>query len=349
MASDDESIENLSKIFQEGLDLFNNIDKTDEPTNSSEVQANVKRAMGLFEKATKLASLAGLFSVNESIDEVSTSDLQYMLMPALLGTLSLKITNGDRKEIVDVAEIYFKDFLQRCNDYGLSDYTFKDAQASSSNQVANMSELAQLSGMVHTRHNKIQRFKEQKELQSKLNDLKLNMANKNVDDEIKRQYILTMVKIFIFKSIEELDSIEMEKPMLAHMELMKNSDNAAKVVKKEPVRSKPLRPVIITKDDVQKAVFGLGYPSLPTLTVKEFYDQRVRDGVFPDPTKAKSGPPRSLQEAALAGVELDDEPEVVDEERRIENDDAEMLQRMRDKDEYKDEHRRGWGNRMNRS
>lgn len=40
MASDDESIENLSKIFQEGLDLFNNIDKTDEPTNSSEVQVS---------------------------------------------------------------------------------------------------------------------------------------------------------------------------------------------------------------------------------------------------------------------------------------------------------------------
>lgn len=38
MSADDDSTENLVKIFQEGLDLFNVIDKTDEPTNSSEVQ-----------------------------------------------------------------------------------------------------------------------------------------------------------------------------------------------------------------------------------------------------------------------------------------------------------------------
>lgn len=34
---------------------------------------------------------------------------------------------------------------------------------------------------------------------------------------------------------------------------------------------------------MQKAVYGMGYPSLPTMTVQEFYDQRVADGIFPDP------------------------------------------------------------------
>lgn len=110
----------------------------------------------------------------------------------------------------------------------------------------------------------------------------------------------------------------------------------------------PLRPVIITKDEVQKAVFGAGYPSLPVLSVKEFYDQRVRDGIFPDPTKKKEGP-MSLQQASIAGVSLDDEQEEVEKEQKLDTDDPETLERMRQQDEYKDEHRRGWGNRMNRS
>jgi len=44
-----------------------------------------------------------------------------------------------------------------------------------------------------------------------------------------------------------------------------------------------MRPFIITKNDVQKAVFGLGYPSIPTVTVDEFYKQRVEEGTFPSP------------------------------------------------------------------
>lgn len=52
---------------------------------------------------------------------------------------------------------------------------------------------------------------------------------------------------------------------------------------KEPVRKPknppvPLRPYIITKNETQKAVFGLGYPSLPIYTVDEFYEQRAKEG-----------------------------------------------------------------------
>lgn len=106
--------------------------------------------------------------------------------------------------------------------------------------------------------------------------------------------------------------------------------------------------MIITKDEVQKAVFGAGYPSLPVLSVKEFYDQRVREGIFPDPAKSREGA-MSLHEASIAGVSLNDEREAAENEGKIEEDDPETLERMRQMDEYKDEHRRGWGNRMNRS
>ena len=43
------------------------------------------------------------------------------------------------------------------------------------------------------------------------------------------------------------------------------------------------RPFIITKDMIQKTVFGAGYPSIPSMTIEEFYDQKVKDGTLPPP------------------------------------------------------------------
>lgn len=302
--------------------------------------------MDLLEKATKLASIAGLFSTNESIDEVATNDLQFMLLPALLGSLSLKLTSGDRKEIIDVAEIYFRDFLQRCNDYSLSDYVFKDKQ--NQQPAKPKTEQNLIKDMVNTRQNKIERFNEQKKLEGQLKDLKTNLANLNVDDEIKRKYFTTMILLFIHQAILEIDSIEMEKPILAHMQKMKEEEGNSSSYKKHHPKPKPLRPIILTKDDVQKAVYGAGYPSLPTMTVKEFYDKRVEEGIFPDPNKAKNTN-LSLQQAALAGKSIDTEDDEIKEEMQVENDDPDYLEKMRNQDEYKDDHRRGWGNRMNRS
>ena len=47
------------------------------------------------------------------------------------------------------------------------------------------------------------------------------------------------------------------------------------------------RPFIVTKDKLQKAIFGAGYPSLPVMSVDEFYDASVAAGDLP--------PPRSVQ------------------------------------------------------
>lgn len=298
--------------------------------------------MALLEKATRLVSMADLFSSNEAIEELSTNDLQYLLLPALLGSLSMKLTSGNRKDIVNCADVYFKDFLKRCNQYSLSNYEFKNEESNndkSNKEEEKKSELEVIQSQVNTRANKIQKYREQKELQSRLEDLKRNVENEHCDEEIKRDYFLTMIKLFIHQAIDELSSIEMEKQILEHMAKMNPEER-----KKKGPQPAPLKPVIITRDAVQKAVFGTGYPSLPSMTVEEFYDKRVRDGIFPDASKTKS-----LQDAAMADRTLNDESEDVEKEKKIEDDDPELLERMRQMDEFKDEHRRGWGNRMNRS
>ncbi|KAB0795192.1 hypothetical protein PPYR_12031 [Photinus pyralis] len=336
-------LQTLASMFQEGLDLYNNLGKIDEPTNSPLVQSNIKKAIHIFENATRLVSLAGMFSSNESVDEIATEDLQYMLLPALLGALCLKLTSRDRNDITQVSEVYYKDFLQRCSDYGLHELKQDEpAMKNLSLCDSKVPDADTIKTFVITRAQKIQRFKEQKELKSKLEDLKKNLAN--ADEDSKREYFLTMIKLFIFEAVDELSCIEAEKQIL---------EIRANMVKEDQPKPKrppppPLKPVIITRDSVQKAVFGAGYPSLPVMSVQEFYEKRVADGIFPDPSVA-SEKPFCLQNATPDDIALRDEHEAAEAEKKVEQDDEDELARLRRRDEFKDEHRRGWGNRMNRS
>jgi immunoglobulin-binding protein 1 len=68
---------------------------------------------------------------------------------------------------------------------------------------------------------------------------------------------------------------------------------------------------------------------------------------WPDPSKQK---PQSLQEmSAMGNPNRVSEEEEAEKEMKVERDDPTLLKEARDWDEFKDDHRRGWGNRMNRS
>lgn len=141
------------------------------------LQYRVKKCMNLLEDVTKMVSCAGIFSSNESIDEVPTPNIKFLLLPVLLGTLALKLTSGDRLEIVKTAEMYFRDFLQRCKDYNikedleippLEDFDDINEVESSSFSTRNVDMLS----MARRRASKIQQYHEQKELENRMALLK---------------------------------------------------------------------------------------------------------------------------------------------------------------------------------
>lgn len=326
----------LKEIFDEAMKLYDKIENGNEATNSDPVQMTIKLAISRFEKATNLVSLSGMFSKNETLEELPTETLQYLLLPALLGTLSLKLCSKSRKDVINVADIYFKDFLQRCKDYGVTDVEVPQT-TNNENSIRPRNEQEKIASMVQTREAKINRYKEMKELKDKLATLSKAMSSPNVDDDTKREYFTTLLLNYVNQALDEINSIEQERPILEYM--AKHAGEA----KSNKARAPPLKPVIITRDAVQKAVFGAGYPSLPTLSIEEFYDKRVRDGLFPS---AGTNIPHTTIQTAEADA---DEAEEVRKEQLVENDDSEELARQRNMDEYKDDHRRGWGNRYNRS
>lgn len=328
----------LRELMDEALKLYYKVEDSTEATSSDTVQGYITRGIEICEEATRLVSYAGIFSRNEGLSDMATADIQYFLLPVLLGRFTTQLVSRERRDLIRISEIYYRDFLQRTNDYGLSNYTFKDE---SSDKKEKKERQKSIGDDFKFRDMKLKQFGDKKKYQTLVTDLKKRLDE--ADDSTRREYYISLLNYFICIAIEELNFLDTEKDLLERMQ--KLGPGSSKGRDKCPPQKKTMQAVIITKDQVQKAIFGAGYPSLPTYSVQEFYDQRVHDGIFPDPTKPKTGP-MSLQEASLAGLSLDDEKEkeIEDEETKIEKDDEELLRRKRDDDEYKDDHRRGWGN-----
>lgn len=200
-----------------------------------------------------------------------------------------------------------------------------------------------LTKQVLHRNQKLEKYRQKKEIQEQTNVLRNVMKTEHIDDETKRNFYVNLLKLSIIDAEEELSSIDQEKKVLefrkTHQEMILQDQR-----KKNFRETLPLKPIIITKDLAQKAVFGSSYPSLPTMTVNEFYDERVRQGLFPEPTSS-----HSTQNPKEHPMNESEESEDVDLEKKLEMDDEYEVARLRARDEYKDDHRRGEGNRFNRS
>lgn len=239
---------------------------------------------------------------------------------------------------------FCRDFLKRCSDYGI----YENCSISTcERQVEEVSDdkLNFLTQQVLQRNQKILKYRQKKELEEQIIHLKMVMKQEYVDDETKRNFYIKLLKMSIIEANEEISSIVQEKEILQFRQSRSEAEESRDHISAKAMRL--LKPIIITRDLAQKAVYGLGYPSLPTMTVSEFYDQRVREGIFPDPNKSRMESNIRFQQENQR--QQQEEQEDVEREEKLENDDEYELARLRARDEYKDEHRRGEGNRYNRS
>lgn len=231
----------------------------------------------ILEDATRLVSSLGVFSDNENVDEVATNDLKLFLLPVLLGDLSLKQNSSSRPDALNAAEVYFKDFLRRCKLYSAVSIAIPDDEEKQEEEAPRRPGPLGFEEMARQRELKIRKFNEKKNLESKLAELKKVLDNPSTDDSTVRTYYLLLLDKFASLALEELQSISQEKPILEHLAKMKAK--GVQMPCKAP-NSKPLKPIIITRDAVQKKVYGLGYPSIPAMSVEELIQQRINDGWY---------------------------------------------------------------------
>lgn len=162
----------------------------------------------------------GVFSTNEKIEEINTPDIKYMLLPYYLGQLQLKMCSRERKEVVEIAEIYFKDFLQRCADYELCE-PYVESQPVEDDQVPK-TEVERLTQMAQQRDLKLKAYRTKKELDEQIKEIREMIEREHVDEDVKRDFYLKQIKSSITDATDELISIKSEKEILEHLKLIKH-------------------------------------------------------------------------------------------------------------------------------
>ena len=323
----DPNPQNLSALFNSAWKQFKAIDESADPAVSQPYQDSVKDCTAKLERCTRMVSMLGIFSRNEDIEEVSTGNLKFFLLPAFLGDLALKSTDVDRKTCVKNAKVYFTDFLKRCHCYAM---TKKDLSKYINSSEAGSND--RIAPRTQTRDEKIAILKENKNFSSKIETMQKRLSEQldTIEDDTIREYHFDWLHLWINKCMEHISFADRELEMLTMMEGRGGRPPSPPKPREE---RPPLKPILITREMIQKQVFGAGYKNLPTMTEEEYFEKEVREGkIVLDYDSAKK-----TDDEKNAKKESEDEDET--------EHDEEKLKKARDWDEYKDTHRRGDGNR----
>ncbi|XP_006868578.1 PREDICTED: immunoglobulin-binding protein 1 [Chrysochloris asiatica] len=325
----------LPELFETCKQFLDEVEVATEPTGSRTVQEKVFKGLDLLEKVAEMLSQLDLFSRNEDLEEIASTDLKYLLVPVFQGALAMKQVNSSKRlDHLKWAREHFINYLTQCHYYHVADFELPKTKNNSAENNTGSSSMAypSLVVMASQRQAKIERYKQKKEMEHRLSALKSAVESGQADDECIREYYLLHLRRWIGISLEEIDSIDQEIKILREKDSSKEASTSHTSRQDKP----PLKPFILTRDMAQAKVFGAGYPSLATMTVNDWYEQHRKHSALPDQGIAKT---------TSEGLRTAQQQE--DQEQKEEDDDEKTLHRAREWDDWKDTHPRGYGNRQN--
>ncbi|XP_017399069.1 immunoglobulin-binding protein 1 isoform X1 [Cebus imitator] len=338
MAADGESqLPRLPELFETSEQLLDEVEAATDPTGSRIVQEKVCQGLDLLEKAAEMLKQLDLFSQNEDLEEIASADLKYLLVPAFQGALTRKqVSPSQRVDHLQRAREHFINYLTECRCHHVAEFELPQTKDDSAeNHTADSSTAyPSLAAMASQRQAKIERYKHKKELEHRLSTMRSAVERGQADDERVREYYLLHLQRWIDISLEEIESIDQEIKILRE----RDSSREASTSNASRLERPPMKPFVLTRNTAQARVFGAGYPSLATMTVSDWYEQRQKYGALPDQGIAKETPEEEFRKAAQ---------QQENQEKKEEDDDEQTLYRAREWDDWKDTHPRGYGNRQN--
>uniref|UniRef100_A0A1I7Y1G5 TAP42-like protein n=1 Tax=Steinernema glaseri TaxID=37863 RepID=A0A1I7Y1G5_9BILA len=306
------------------------IDEVEEGKRSSNsAQEDLRDCITKLENLTRQVSSLALFSDNESFEELPTSSLHFMLLPCYLA-LATNALIVDRKEMVkykEMAKVYYRDFLERLSQYGVIGFKLPWVEERLADEDVTSAPIREPSAM-DRRLIKQKRYEQEAAMKKARDEYNYQLERNSEDDTVLRNLMMVTLCLHAHRAMEALEFLDEEIKILEFMEKRGGEPP------RPPVKAKKLDTFIIAKSAEQKKVFGLGYPSIPTVTVDEWYDGMVASGAWTNPTanRVVGAPEDNHSSDEGSGDEAD-------EQKRA------KAQRW---DEYKDDHRRGWGNTHNK-
>lgn len=190
-------------------------------------QDKLKKACDILRQCNAMIDQLGLFSPNEGKEDISTTDLKYLLVPYYRGELTEKIHNSNRLQIIKTSQAHLKEFVSICEKLELVPMEEADAFVQDGRDTPEA-----------RRAKKIARFKRQKEAESKLQEIKERKERRSrsmqaaaittsiehgeepmLDDdgEEEREAWLTTISLALCKALDLLDGLKKEEELVSTM------------------------------------------------------------------------------------------------------------------------------------
>ncbi|KAL7611650.1 hypothetical protein Lser_V15G09574 [Lactuca serriola] len=210
-------------------------------TDSAVDKEVLRKGCEALQQCEEMISKLGLFSTNETKEDISTTNLKYILVPFYLAELTEKTGEEDRIEILKVAQAKSKEFLSFC-----------DAMELVPEDELETSEQGGQNSFVDRRAKKIARFKRQRAAESKLLELKeckerrgrstkaaaplstpadVNDVLDDDDDdgEEEREAWLTTISLAICKALDLMEMLKKEEEMLSAIKEKKEQEGGIEI------------------------------------------------------------------------------------------------------------------------
>nr|XP_010924912.1 PP2A regulatory subunit TAP46 [Elaeis guineensis] len=193
-------------------------------SESSINQETLMKGIEALRRCDEMVSKLGLFSSNETKDDVSTANLKYLLVPFYLGELTEKVVQDDRIQVLKISQDQLKEFISICEALELvpNDELETFGQEGADTFAAR-------------RAKKIARFKWQKAAEAKLQEIKERKERRgrslraaalstpveageedeqDDDGEEEREAWLITISLALCKAFDLLDMLKKEEEML---------------------------------------------------------------------------------------------------------------------------------------
>ncbi|CAD5231923.1 unnamed protein product [Bursaphelenchus xylophilus] len=313
----------LEQDFNECEFVVDKLEESSDAVPNEQIAKTIEKLEGL----QNIMTSSDFVSANDCLEDFSSQTMKLLLTEVYLGRVMENVHAHDRLKQLQKVKGLYNGYLVTAEVYGFSPLN----EGLPRDAVDRTSTQGLIADAVISRNRKLQLLGMEDDLKREVDTLKVQ---KNPDDATLRNLYEKKLRLWCLRAVRFTEMINREIELLKFRNEMSDADRAE--LSKRPEVT-PLKTMFIPKRETeQKQVYGLGYPSIPTQTVDEWYDQQVSSGRF------KTEKPVTI--TGNEGNERESENEDFESEADRDRKDEEQRQKDMRMDEYKDTHPRGWGN-----
>ncbi len=357
----------LSQLFRQAQAVYNEIDGSELSGSDAGLQRRVIEGLAVVDAALARVVSMSIFSPNEVLDDINTVDAKYLLLPLYRAELLLKRNEPEDRRLPLLREAL------ACLRGFLADLDRLEALSPEAKVGWENASGRQQADAGAARTQKIARLKASKAARERIQVITAKMsgakkraasAGSGDDDddveELEREHVLLLLWCASLLALDSERAAAQELEMLEQIAKMRRPDGS---LPKPPAETeseearKRFRTLTLLpqsaartgdpqRDPSSRLSYATAMRQIHTGEIPGLYTFSVEEGLRQEEAERAMAEAARMEEMATRAEGRRQKEEQAEEAGE---DDDDKLQRARAMDEWKDMHKRGYGNRKNRS